>query len=405
MTHVDSKLRTEQLANPFRPGNGVRPPFLAGRDVLLFEFERFLTEPSPTHANWTLTGIRGTGKTVLLGEFAARGERAGWLSLDRELGERHRDDLSLAEAISADCAALVRRCDTVAAIGEVVERGWRYVRPRRVSVGGIGIEPAYETGDAEPADVLRNALTGLDDALARSGTNGALLLYDEAHLLADDRRRERYPLSTFLAALGHVQREAPRVRVVMCGLPTLSQNLKRARTYAERMFRHVVIGHLERGDAWDAIGIPLAGSGRTFGGPLIGEIVQRTDGYPYFLQFFGSFLCSRVAKPDLELPDYRSMESSLLHELDLAFFEDRYLRAGVAGQRVLGAMAQGGGRASALWLRRALTDLPNVDVVLRRLTDRGLVYRPTRGTYDFALPLFGSYIRRRAELTELTPRR
>lgn len=66
---------------------------------------------------------------------------------------------------------------------------------------------------------------------------------------------------------------------------------------------------------------------------------------------------------------------------------------------------QVGGRASALWLRRALTDLPNVDVVLRRLTDRGLVYRPTRRTCDFALPLFGSYIRRRAELTELTPRR
>lgn len=65
---------------------------------------------------------------------------------------------------------------------------------------------------------------------------------------------------------------------------------------------------------------------------------------------------------------------------------------------------QVGGRARALW-RRALTDLPNFDAVLRRLTDRGLVYRPTRGTYDFALPLLGSYIRRRAELTELTPRR
>jgi hypothetical protein len=51
---------------------------------------------------------------------------------------------------------------------------------------------------------------------------------------------------------------------VLCGLPTLSLNLKRARTYAERMFRHLVIGRLERGEAWDAIGIPLAGSDRSF---------------------------------------------------------------------------------------------------------------------------------------------
>jgi len=51
------------------------------------------------------------------------------------------------------------------------------------------------------------------------------------------------------------------------------------------MFRHVVVGNLERGDAWDALGIPLAGSGRSFAMPLIGEIVELTGGYPYFLQF------------------------------------------------------------------------------------------------------------------------
>jgi hypothetical protein len=58
----------------------------------------------------------------------------------------------------------------------------------------------------------------------------------------------------------------------------------------------------------------------------------------------------------------------------------------------------------AMTLRRALGDLSNVDVIVRRLVDRGLVYRPTRGMYDFALPLFGSYLRRRAELTQVTGR-
>ena len=116
-------------------------------------------------------------------------------------------------------------------------------------------------------------------------------------------------------------------------------------------------------------------------------------------------LCSRVSRSEVGLKDYLALESSLLHELDLAFFEDRYLVAGAAGQRVLGAMARAGGRLSTLSLRRSLTDLPNVDVIIRRLVDRGLVYRPTRGTYDFALPLLGSYLRRRAELTQLTGRR
>lgn len=47
----------------------------------------------------------------------------------------------------------------------------------------------------------------------------------------------------------------------------------------------------------------------------------------------------------------------------------------------------------------------NVPVGLSRLIDRGLVYRPTRATYDFALPLFGPYLRRRPKLTKLSSRR
>jgi hypothetical protein len=89
----------EPLANPFRPGNGVAPPYLAGRDSVLAAFEAFLVD-RPLHANWTLTGLRGTGKTVLAAEFAARAERAGWVTLSRELGERHRDDTRLADSIA-----------------------------------------------------------------------------------------------------------------------------------------------------------------------------------------------------------------------------------------------------------------------------------------------------------------
>ena len=252
MTKLEPKLRTEQLANPFRPGNGVAPPYLAGRDPLLLAFDEFLSE-RPLHANWALTGLRGTGKTVLLGEFAARAEYAGWLTLQRELGERHRDDERLAEAIVEDADALLRRAKMLAGVEQAIEQGLRFLRPRRLTVGEVGYEPSYEQGTASPAGRMREALTGLDAVFTAGRPRGALLLYDEAHLLADDRARERYPLSGLLAALGAAQRVEPRVRVVLSGLPTLSLNLKRARTYAERMFRHLIVGNLERGDAWDAL--------------------------------------------------------------------------------------------------------------------------------------------------------
>jgi hypothetical protein len=401
VTKLEPTLRTEQLANPFRPGNGVAPPYLAGRDPLLVAFDEFLSE-RPLHANWAITGLRGTGKTVLLGEFAARAEHAGWLTLQRELGERHRDDERLAEAIVEDADALLRRANMMAGVEQAIEQGLRFLRPRRLTVGEVGYEPSYEQGTSSPAGRMREALAGLDAVFNAGRPRGALLLYDEAHLLADDRARERYPLSGLLAALGAAQRVEPRVRVVLSGLPTLSLNLKRARTYAERMFRHVVVGNLSRDDSWDALGIPLAASGQRFALSVIGEIVEQTGGYPYFLQFFGAYVWRSVAAEEVSLADYRALEPALLHELDLAFFDDRFEVASPTEQRILEAMAREAGAARLTQIREHLPGQAGMDLLVRRLVERGLIYRATRGAYDFALPLFGDYLRRRAKLTELT---
>ncbi len=65
-------------------------------------------------------------------------------------------------------------------------------------------------------------------------------------------------------------------------------------------------------------------------------------------------------------------------------------------------MARAGGRASLTRIQAHVSEPVNVPVGLRRLIDRGLVYRPTRAMYDFALPLFAAYVRRRAKITKLS---
>ena len=390
-------MANEQSANPFRPGNGVLPAYLAGRERPLAEFDAFVADSHPLHANWTVTGLRGTGKTVLVETAAVRAEAAGWLTLEREVGERHRDDARLAEAIEEDVDALVRRCGLAAALEQSVARSARLLRPSRVSVAGISFEPE-PAAPRSPADRMQDALVRLSEALAGADRPGALLLYDEGHLLADDKARERYPLSSLLAALGAVQRSGdPRVRIVLTGLPTLSVNLKRARTYAERMFRHVVLANLERGDAWDALTVPLARTSRRFSTSVLGEIVEATGGYPYFLQFFGAYVWRAVPATEVTSGSYRAVEPALLHELDLAFFEERFEAAPPTEQRVLEAMARQPGQLRLTTLRPLLESaVGSPDLVVRRLVERGLIYRATRGTYDFALPGFRPYIRRRA---------
>jgi hypothetical protein len=46
-------------------------------------------------------------------------------------------------------------------------------------------------------------------------------------------------------------------------------------------------------------------------------------------------------------------------------------------------------------LRPRVGDVPSLDLVVRRLVERGLLHRAARGTYDFSLPMFRAYVRRR----------
>jgi hypothetical protein len=157
----------------------------------------------------------------------------------------------------------------------------------------------------------------------------------------------------------------------------------------------MVVANLQRGDAWEAIQRPLSGTEREIATSVVGDIVEQTAGYPYFLQFFGAYVCRSVSAPVVSTTDYRAVEPALLHELDLAFFDDRFEGATPTEQLILEAMGRQPGQVRLADLRRRLPDITGHDVLVRRLIDRGLVYKATRGTYDFALPLFRDYLRRR----------
>lgn len=54
-----------ETQNPFRPGAGHPPPYLAGRSREQAEFKKLLSQTTVLQ-NLVLTGLRGLGKTVLL---------------------------------------------------------------------------------------------------------------------------------------------------------------------------------------------------------------------------------------------------------------------------------------------------------------------------------------------------
>ena len=65
--------------NPFTPGFGQVPAYLAGREYLLNEIKTALASPSFSPDLTTLfIGARGTGKTALLSYLSEYASGVGW---------------------------------------------------------------------------------------------------------------------------------------------------------------------------------------------------------------------------------------------------------------------------------------------------------------------------------------
>ena len=76
--------------------------------------------------------------------------------------------------------------------------------------------------------------------------------------------------------------------LVLVGLPTLFPKLVDARTFAERMFRVVMLDRLNEQASADAIVKPIEDSGNAdkFSPRSVKLIYNVSRGYPYFIQYF-----------------------------------------------------------------------------------------------------------------------
>src|SRR5207237_7697368 len=81
-----------------------------------------------------------------------------------------------------------------------------------------------------------------------------------------------------------------------------------------------------------------------------GDAVRRDHaGYAFFVQLYGDGLWKGTnAQPVIAEDDFRRLRPGIVDGLDRSFFESRYRRASAREQRVLRAMAAGGGEASTI---------------------------------------------------------
>jgi len=229
--------------NPFRPGAGQPPPYLAGREKEKNDF-RILLKQRPILKNLVLTGLRGVGKTVLLETLKPIAIEEGWFWAGTDLSESAGvSEQTLSIRILTDIAALVSSFTVMEEEYRPIGFG---VGPSRteIKLNYFTLHSIYSETPGLEADKLKRVLEVVWETV-KSRVNGIVIAYDEAQVLKDKAAEKQYPLSLLLEIIQYLQRKEMPYMLVLTGLPTLFPNLVEARTYAERMFQLMVIDKLE----------------------------------------------------------------------------------------------------------------------------------------------------------------
>lgn len=393
---------TETLGkSPYRPGVGTRPLHLAGRDLPLRRFRAMLRAAPEQPANMRLTGLRGVGKTVLLGEFAKVAEEGGWASAALELQPGQNTDDGLVEGVTNVLAGAREKLSRMERLRRAVGTAARQAGTLGLGWGDFTV--SYQPfADAGREDLTR-ALFEVVETAVEKGHAGFVLLLDEAQVIRDETRRSgEHPLSLLISSVVALQKAELPLGLVLCGLPTLTGNLLRARSYTERMFRAEEIGSLSSDEARDAFVRPPreVDSPVVIDDDLVETVIQEVEGYPYFVQLWGAELWDAAVEAEsIQLSNalLDAARAYIYQRLDLDFYEPRVSTLTPAEQDVLLATADTDYPPLVVSdLNDAISKSPgNVNVLLGRLVENGVLYRIRKGQYEYTAPKFRDFLLRR----------
>jgi len=400
---TDATTSPAPFENPFKPGAGHAPPYLAGREGERQEFEKLLGQTTILE-NLVLTGLRGVGKTVLLDTFKPLAISRGWHWVGADLSE--------SVSVSEDALA-IRLLADLSVVSSSVTVGQREILGFEQESEPIALDYAtlvkvYASTPGLVADKLKAVLELVASATTSESKRGIVFAYDEAQNLADSPAENQFPLSVLLDVFQSIQRKDIPFMLALTGLPTLFPKLVEARTFAERMFRVVGLDRLDEEASSDAILRPIdsADCPVRFDDISVEMICRESGGYPYFIQF----ICREVYDSFIQSYDDGKVApvplDAITRKLDSDFFAGRWARATDRQRQLLWVIAHlddAGGEFTVQEIVEESKELllkpfgnSHANQMLSSMGDMGLIYKNRWGRYSFAVPLFDRFIHRQA---------
>ena len=385
------------IINPYTPGAGLVPNYLAGRDKTIEDAKEVIAYVANGYPARSIVyyGLRGVGKTVLLNKIEELAEENGVLYEHIEVSERS----SFKIAISLHIQKLIRQMSVKERAKNYVQKAMSVLKAFNITYSpegelsiGLNDDVAAAVGVSDTGN-FANDLTELFvsmGTLAKSSESSICLFIDEIQYLKDDE------FEALITAVHRVNQKGLPVTLLAAGLPKVAKIAGDIKSYAERLFSFISIGSLENAAAKLALVEPAKKMGITFTEEAIDEILNITEGYPYFLQEYGKQVWAFIKDKNIDIASVQEAYPIFEKSLDDSFFKVRYDRATPKEKEFMLAMTQCGGLPCTIAqvASKMGTNVKSISPLRAQLIYKGFIYATSYGEVDFTVPQFNKYINR-----------
>lgn len=379
--------------NPYRPGAGLMPTFLAGRDEDIENMDQMfiaLKMNIPTQSV-IYSGLRGVGKTVLINRLQKIAE-------GKDIFCRHIEVETRNDFISqiATCAQMfLREISTKEKIKNLIKKSLDAIKSLVVSFDPNESTFSFSVQDRELfqssnlTQSLTDVLTSIGEAAFESETPICFFIDEIQYMKTEE-------LGALIAALHRTNQLGYPVMIVGAGLPKIYKMLSDEKTYSERLFMYKEIGSLTKEQAEKAILEPVKVFNKEYTKKALEEIIDITKGYPFFIQQLCKIVYDNTDKNLIDKINVDDAIQIFFDTLDSGFFKVRYERCADGDKKFLFAMVKCGELPCTISnISKELgKKVKTISPIRAQLISKGIIYPVRYSELDFTVPEFTGFIQR-----------
>lgn len=382
--------------NPYRPGAGLMPVYIAGRDEDIQNVSQMfdaLTMDIPTQSI-IFSGLRGVGKTVLINKLQSIAEEKGIFCKHIEIEERNDFISQIAECSQA----FLRTISAKEKFKHLIQKPLEAIKSLVVSFNPEDNSFSLSMQDRE-LYVSNNLTQTLTEVFSTIGETAQKTETPICFFIDEIQYMKQNQLGSLIAALYRANQLGYPIMIIGAGLPKIYKMLSDEKSYSERLFMYKKIDSLTDEQSEKAIEEPAKKFNIIYAHEATNKIVEITKGYPFFIQQLCKIVYDKTSKDVIELSDVENCIDEFLSSLDERFFKSRYERCAESDKKFVFAMVECGELPCTISnvAHNLNKTVGSISTTRAQLISKGIIYPVRYKELDFTVPEFSGYIQRLEE--------